>query len=99
MSHQPWRHMQAIGMFCLLYWCNGGQLASVSAAPSITVDVWDLSTGTAATGGSVIQGDYLAFRINSNLDQALNPAYRENRVPHRAGHRLTLPTRVTSISR
>ncbi|MGB9246386.1 MAG: MEMAR_RS02690 family S-layer glycoprotein [Methanoregula sp.] len=53
------------------------QLAFSVAAPSITVDVWDLSTGTTATGGSVIQGDYLAFRINSNLDQALNPAYRE----------------------
>ena len=53
------------------------QLAFSVAAPSITVDVWDLSTGTTATGGSVIQGDYLAFRVNSNLDQALNPAYRE----------------------
>src|SRR5208283_3635188 len=31
------------------------QLAFSVAAPSIAVDVWDLSTGTTATGGSVIQ--------------------------------------------
>ena len=44
--------------------------------PSIVADVWDLSTGTTVTGGSAIQGDYLAFRINSNIDQAINPTFR-----------------------
>jgi hypothetical protein len=44
--------------------------------PSITADVYDLTTGTTVTGSSVIQGDYLAIRINSNLDQALNGQYR-----------------------
>ena len=44
--------------------------------PSITADVWDLDTAASVTGSSVIQGDYLAIRINSNLDQALNPAFR-----------------------
>jgi hypothetical protein len=44
--------------------------------PSLAVDIWDLNTATTVTGGNITQGDYLAFRINSNLDQALNPAYR-----------------------
>jgi len=48
------------------------------AAPTISADVYDLTTGTTVTGGTVIQGDYLAIRVNSNLDQALNPAYRMN---------------------
>ncbi len=65
------------GNWYVLPYYTGEPAAFSVQAPSITVDVWDLSTGTAATGGSVIQGDYLAFRVNSNLDQALNPAYRE----------------------
>jgi len=48
-------------------------------APSISaVDIYDLNTGVVVTGQSVIQGDQLAIRINSNLDQALNPAFRQN---------------------
>jgi len=49
------------------------------ADPGIVVDVWDLSTGTTVTNGKAIQGDYLAFRINTNLQSAINsPALRTN---------------------
>jgi len=46
--------------------------------PSIQVDVWDLTTGTVVTGGTAIQGDNLAFRINTNMQSALDPATRNN---------------------
>jgi len=51
------------------------------ADPGIVVDVWDLSTGTTVTNGKAIQGDFLAFRINTNLQSAINsPALRTNDV-------------------
>jgi len=46
--------------------------------PSVVVKAWDFSTGIDATGGSVIQGDYLGFRIDTNLNEVLNPTYRTN---------------------
>ena len=45
--------------------------------PSLAVDVYDSTTNTTATGGSVIQGDNLTFRINTNLQSALDPTTRE----------------------
>jgi len=69
------------------YYLSNGNALTVSgnpvialqvAAPSISADVYDLSTGTTVTGSTVIQGDYLAIRVNSNLDQGINPAYRKN---------------------
>jgi PGF-CTERM protein len=53
-----------------------GPVAFNAQDPSISVDVWDLSTATTVTSGTAIQGDYLAIRVNSNLDQALNGNYR-----------------------
>jgi PGF-CTERM protein len=53
-------------------------LAFTVQAPSISADVYDLTSGVIVTSGNAIQGDYLAFRISSNLDQALNPAFRNN---------------------
>ncbi len=51
----------------------------IVADPSIVVDVWDLSTGTTVTNGKAIQGDYLALRINTNLQSAINsPVLRTN---------------------
>jgi len=46
--------------------------------PSIQVDVWDLTTGTVVTGGTAIQGDNLAFRINTNMQASLDPTTRNN---------------------
>src|SRR5208337_1401113 len=46
--------------------------------PSLAIDVWDLNTATTVTSGSAIQGDYLAFRINTNLQSALDPTKRVN---------------------
>ncbi|HVP97567.1 MEMAR_RS02690 family S-layer glycoprotein, partial [Methanoregula sp.] len=46
--------------------------------PTLSIDVWDLNTGTTVTSGTVIQGDYLAFRINTNLQAALDPTKRES---------------------
>ena len=37
--------------------------------PSISVDVWDLNTSQIVTGASVIQGDALTFRIQTNLNE------------------------------
>ena len=44
--------------------------------PSVGIDVWDITTGTTVTSGTAIQGDYLAFRINTNLQAALDPTKR-----------------------
>jgi len=61
------------------YTSGGSPVAAFSiAAPTISADVYDLTTGTTVTGGTVIQGDYLAIRVNSNLDQGINPVYRVN---------------------
>jgi PGF-CTERM protein len=66
------------------YFMSGGAAATPLtaafqiAAPTISADVYDLTTGTTVTGGTVIQGDYLAIRVNSNLDQGINPVYRIN---------------------
>ena len=55
-----------------------GQFFTV-ADPSLVIDVWDLSTGTTVTSGTSIQGDYLALRINTNLQSAINsPTLRVN---------------------
>jgi PGF-CTERM protein len=42
--------------------------------PSVAVKVWDFNTATDVTSGSVIQGDYLGFRIDTNLNEALTSA-------------------------
>ncbi len=39
------------------------------ADPSIVADVWDFNTSQLVTGKSVIQGDYLGVRINTNLNE------------------------------
>ena len=44
--------------------------------PSLAVDVWDINTSTTVTSGTVIQGDWVTFRVNTNLQSALDPAYR-----------------------
>ncbi|MGB7808023.1 DUF3821 domain-containing protein, partial [Methanoregula sp.] len=36
-----------------------------AADPQLGVDVWDLTTGTTVTGGTAIQGDYLAIKVNT----------------------------------
>ncbi len=48
--------------------------------PSVSVDVWDETTATAVTGGTAIQGDNLTFRINTNLQSALDPTKRSQDV-------------------
>ncbi|MGA7626885.1 MAG: MEMAR_RS02690 family S-layer glycoprotein [Methanoregula sp.] len=52
-------------------WDNGPAIFT-AAVPNIAVDVFDTTTNTVATGGSVIQGDNLTFRINTNLQSAIN---------------------------
>ncbi len=56
-------------------WDNKGAVFNAQV-PSIAVDVFDSTTNTVATGGSVIQGDNLTFRINTNLQTALDPTTR-----------------------
>ena len=46
--------------------------------PSVVVDVWDVNTSTTVTSGTVIQGDWLTFRVNTNLQAALDPTHRAN---------------------
>ncbi|MEN6443183.1 MAG: MEMAR_RS02690 family S-layer glycoprotein [Methanoregula sp.] len=51
--------------------------------PQLSVDIWDLDQGTqggiAVSGGSVIQGDHLTFKIGTNMDAAINqPLLRQN---------------------
>jgi PGF-CTERM protein len=54
--------------------------------PSVAAKVWDFSTGIDVSGGSVIQGDYLGFRIDTNLNEALttNRTSTNNAVPGNA---------------
>ena len=50
-----------------------------AADPNLGVDIWDLSTATTVTSGTVIQGDYLAIKVSTNLQSAINsPTTREN---------------------
>ncbi len=44
--------------------------------PSLSLDIFDISTGTVVTGGNVVQGDQLTFRINTNLNSALDSSTR-----------------------
>ena len=55
---------------------DGGSAIFNAQVPSIAVDVFDTTTNTVATGGSVIQGDNLTFRINTDLQTALDPTTR-----------------------
>ncbi len=57
---------------------DGGPAIFNAQDPSLAIDVWDLNTATTVTSGSCIQGDYLAFRINTNLQSALDPSKRLN---------------------
>jgi len=56
-------------------WDGGPALFSVQD-PRVSLDIWDLSTATTVTGGTVHRGDYLAFRISTNMQSALDPAKR-----------------------
>ena len=49
--------------------------------PSIAIDVWDINTSTTVTSGTAIQGDLLTFRVNTNLQSALDPNYRQQDNP------------------
>ena len=40
--------------------------------PAMDVRIWDLNSSQDVTGGSVIQGDTLAFRVDTNIYQAYN---------------------------
>ncbi|MGD0535794.1 MAG: MEMAR_RS02690 family S-layer glycoprotein [Methanoregula sp.] len=46
-----------------------GSVAINAKDPSLSVDVWDLNTSQIVTGASVIQGDALTFRIQTNLNE------------------------------
>ena len=46
-----------------------GSVAINAKDPSISVDVWDINTSRIVTGASVIQGDALTFRIQTNLNE------------------------------
>jgi len=51
----------------------------IAANPQVGIDIWDLTSGTTVTSGTAIQGDYLAFKINTNLQSAINnPTARAN---------------------
>ena len=55
---------------------DGGSAVFTAADPTLVVDAFDTTTNTVATSGSVIQGDNLTFRINTNLQTALDPTTR-----------------------
>ncbi|MGA9086342.1 MAG: DUF3821 domain-containing protein, partial [Methanoregula sp.] len=67
------------------------------ADPSLVVDVWDLSTGTTVTSGTAIQGDFLAFRINTNLQSSINsPSTRTNDITANAAQAGNVDIKVKS---
>ena len=53
-----------------------------AADPQLGVDVWDLTTGTTVTGGTAIQGDYLAIKVNTNLQSALSSVRMNDTLNH-----------------
>lgn len=61
---------------------NGMVLSATAPAvfnvqdPSLAIDVWDINTSTTVTSGTAIQGDLLTFRVNTNLQSALDPTKR-----------------------
>jgi hypothetical protein len=49
--------------------------------PQLSVDIWDLSQSTASggmsvSGKSVVQGDFLGFKIGTNMDTAVASTQR-----------------------
>jgi len=48
----------------------------VAADPTLDVKIWDFNQATDMTGKSVPQGEYLGFRIETNMYPALDARYR-----------------------
>lgn len=48
----------------------------VAADPTLDVKIWDFNQATDMTGKSVPQGEYLGFRIETNMYPALDNRYR-----------------------
>jgi PGF-CTERM protein len=73
------------------YAINGSGTPNTTAAfftvvdPSLAIDVWDINTSTTVSSGTVIQGDLLTFRINTNLQSAIDPNYRTSSVTPAVG--------------
>jgi len=61
---------------------NGTTPASASALvfsvadPSLDIKVWDFNQATDVTGKSVPQGEYLGFRVDTNMYPAIDARYR-----------------------
>ena len=59
--------------------------------PQLSVDIWDYSQSQAAggisvSGKSVVQGDFLGFKVGTNMDTAINTPLRlANRTPGSSG--------------
>jgi PGF-CTERM protein len=77
------------------YAINSAGVVNTSAAfvnvkdPQLSADIWDLDQGTqggiAVTGGSVIQGDHLTFKIGTNMDTAIDQPTLRTADPSKAG--------------
>ncbi|MDD5188764.1 MAG: DUF3821 domain-containing protein, partial [Methanoregula sp.] len=48
----------------------------IVADPSIDLGIWDFTTGSDKSGLTVNRGDYLGFRVVTNMASALNATYR-----------------------
>jgi PGF-CTERM protein len=77
---------------------DGGGAIFNAQVPSIAVDVWDENTATVVTGASAIQGDNLTFRVNTNLQSAIDPNTRINDVTPGAAQVGNIDIKVKSAS-